>query len=117
MFHSTPLSDDSQEGLPALRRAIGHLAGLCSLDLACPLTLRQCLDGNFPPEGVPTATTARLEELRAMIVLLYRLENCCSEDLGFSGMQRLWQQHREILSAFGSREGHAPEAGADCCRA
>ena len=116
MVHSTLPSPDSHEDLPALRRAIEKLADHCAVDLACPHTLRQCLDGQLPTEATLSAQTADLEELRTMIVLLYRLENSTSEDLGHSGLQRLWQQHREVMRASRRHELRSRGALDDCCR-
>ena len=43
------------------------------------------------------------QELRAMMILLYRLEASSSEDLGVEGLRRLWHQHGEIMARYGQQ--------------
>lgn len=88
------------EELLALRRLIAEQASHCQLDLNNRIAIRHFLDSDQPsPAG---------QELRAMLVLLLRLETSSSEDLGIDGLRRLWHQHSEIISRFGAR--HAQTA-------
>lgn len=44
------------------------------------------------------------QQLSTMLTLLFRLEASSSEDLGNTGLRRLWRQHRELLARFRGRE-------------
>lgn len=96
MSQGIPFSARDREDLHALRRAIAQLAGRCSLNLDDRRALRLVLDGHL----AGGAELALLDELRTMLVLLHRLESSSSEDLGYSGLQRLWRQHDEILAGL-----------------
>lgn len=95
-----PSHDEHPEDLKALRHAIGRLAAECSLDLDSRPAIRRFLDND--PAGIPgrRGDPKACQELRHMLVLLYRLEASSSEDLGCSGMHRLWHQHDEIVRRF-----------------
>ncbi|WP_428827790.1 hypothetical protein ACLIKD_07405 [Azonexus sp. IMCC34842] len=89
--------EHNPEDLQALRRLIARLAPPCGLDLSDKSAVRRFLDGAQPaPQGA--AETG--QELRAMLILLFRLETCSSEDLGFAGLRRLWLEHSETLARY-----------------
>ena len=83
------------EDIQALRRVIAHLAGRCAIDLTDRAVLRRVLDGDF---GNDQATRQQVQELSAMLTLLFRLEACSSEDLGIDGLLGLWREHGRILA-------------------
>lgn len=88
--------EHNPEDLQALRRLIARLAPPCGLDLSDKSAVRRFLDGAQAPGGAAEAD----QELRAMLILLFRLETCSSEDLGFAGLRRLWQEHSETLARY-----------------
>ena len=92
----------ASEELQALRRLIAQLAGQCGLELSDKSAVRRFLDADHPFLPGPLATSETGQELRAMLILLYRLEACSSEDLGFEGLRRLWLQHSETLARHGT---------------
>ena len=101
---SIPGVTHESEDLLALRRVIAQHAERCGLDLTDPLAVRQILDGDCSPCQTPAHAPQGCHELPAMLTLLFRLEASSSEDLGISGLRRLWRQHGEILSRFHLRK-------------
>ena len=97
-------SNTSEDHLLALRSLITQLAGQCGLDLTDKAAVRHFLDSEVSSGrgALPDAPVG--PDLRAMLILLFRLEASSSEDLGFEGMRRLWLQHSEILARFSHRE-------------
>jgi hypothetical protein len=83
---------------------IVRLADRCALDLADSSAIRRFLDGDFSHCRVPEWDRNSCNDLHSMITLLFRLEASSSEDIGISGLSRLWHQHSEILTRFGIRE-------------
>jgi hypothetical protein len=94
----------ASEDILALRRVIAHLADRCDLDLADPIAVRHFLDGDSSHGKASARQHQVCEELRAMLTLLFRLEASSSEDLGITGLHRLWMQHSEILARFHVRK-------------
>lgn|SRR5574343_1169861 len=90
------------EDIQALRRLIGLLAPQCGLDLANRGAVRQFLDHDAAGNRSEAIDPQLCHELRAMLILLYRLEGSSSEDLGVEGLRHLWRQHGEILARFQS---------------
>lgn len=95
-----PAPDEAPESLRTLRRAIEHLATACRLDLGNRPAIRRFLDNDPASLQHRYADPKACQELRRMLILLYRLEACSSEDLGYSGLDRLWHQHDEIVRRF-----------------
>lgn len=97
-----PLSETNcpPEEMQALRRLIAQLAPQCGVDMANRASIRQFLDGNSASLRGESIDPQICQELRAMMILLYRLEASSSEDLGVEGLHRLWRQHSEILARF-----------------
>ena len=93
------------EDIQALRRIIAQLAERCSVDLTDRETLRRLLDGDFSDGQAPRSDRQNMTELSAMLTLLFRLEASSSEDLGITGLRRLWREHARILARF--RAGQA----------
>ena len=89
-------SDDIQ----ALRRIIAQLAERCSVDLTDRATLRRLLDGDFSDDPTPPDGHQDRRDLSAMLTLLLRLEASSSEDLGITGLRRLWHEHARMLARF-----------------
>ena len=87
------------EDLHLLRRMIVQLAERCGLDLEDSSAIRRFLDGDFSPIKGHDCDTRSCDDLKAMITLLFRLEASTSEDLGISGLRRLWHRHSEILTS------------------
>lgn len=88
----------TSEDLLALRRLIAHLAPRCGLYLDDRAAVRRFLDDDVSrSEGIDPQIC---QELRAMLILLFRLEASSSEDLGVEGLRRLWTQHSETLARF-----------------
>jgi hypothetical protein len=79
------------DALVDLRRLIAHRARQCGLDLEDRQSLSRFLYTESAAGTDPTA------ELRAMLILLYRLEACSSEDLGHSALLDLWRRHDDFL--------------------
>lgn len=111
-FRSNPATPDLLE----LRQLIGQLAPRCGLDLADRAAVRGVLNGDFARCPAAVGTAPCCQDLRAMLVLLYRLEASSSEDLGIDGLGRLWHQHGEILARFRLADrpggGQRPEGAA-----
>lgn len=86
------------ENLQALRHLIRDLAPRCGFNLDDRNSIREFLDNrnNYAECLYPWLCA----ELRAMLILLFRLEASTSEDLGFHGMRKLWHQHDETLARF-----------------
>lgn len=88
------------EDIQALHHLIAHLAPQCGLDLANRSSVRNFLDRDSASSHSEAIDPQLCNELRAMLILLYRLEGSSSEDLGVEGLRRLWHQHGEILARF-----------------
>ena len=84
--------------LLALHAHIGRLAIACGVDISRNDTVSRVLAGDF---SLCHAQGCEAELLRALLVLLYRLETSISEDLGVDGLVDLWRQHNEILALYG----------------
>lgn len=84
----------SGDDLLALRTHIDRLAIACDLDISHGDTVTRLLAGEFSHD---LDHGREVEVLRALLVLLYRLEASASEDLGIDGLVRLWQQHNKVL--------------------
>lgn len=90
------VSDD----ILALRRLVEQVAERCGLDLTDRVAVRRILDGDLSQCRVNESNLSFSQELPGMLTLLFRLESSSSEDLGISGLRRLWRQHSEILVRF-----------------
>lgn len=101
MNDALPAINPDRQELAALRQAINHLAVRSGLDLTDRSTLRALVAGNLTT--LPDADSPNYVELRTMLILLYRLEDSTSEDIGIDGLQRLWRQHGEIVDAHARR--------------
>ncbi len=86
------------DDLLALRSQIGRLAVMCNVDVSHDDTVRRLLAGDY---GQCRHHEREAELLRALLVLLYRLEASASEDLGIQRLVALWQQHSEVLMRHG----------------
>jgi hypothetical protein len=86
------------DDLLALRSQIGRLAVICNVDVSHDDTVRRLLAGDY---GHCHHHDREAELLRALLVLLYRLEASVSEDLGIQGLVALWKQHSEVLVRHG----------------
>ncbi|UCV17969.1 hypothetical protein [Ferribacterium limneticum] len=97
-----PVSDTHYppEDMQALRRLIAQLAPQCGVDLGDRSSVRHFLDADATNPRSESIDPQICQELRAMMVLLYRLEASSSEDLGVEGLRRLWRQHGEIMARF-----------------
>jgi len=80
------------EDMLSLQQLIGRLAAECGVNLEERQAVRRLLDLSGP-----IASPAMASELRALLILRYRLEAACSEDLGCEGMNGLWQQLDDTL--------------------
>jgi len=90
----------SSEDIQTLRRIIAQLAERCSVDLTDRATLRRILDGDFSSGQTPLGDRPPMRDLSAMLTLLFRLEASSSEDLGITGLRRLWYEHARMLVRF-----------------
>ncbi|MDO9197687.1 hypothetical protein [Rhodoferax sp.] len=106
---SMPPGTQSSNDLAALRRVIAELSERCCLDLADSSVVRRLMDGDLPHRQGLTPDSQTFQDLRAMLILLFRLESSCSEDLGIAGLRTLWCRHREILARF--QVGEAEQGG------
>lgn len=86
------------DDLLALRTHIGRMAIACGVDISRNDNVSRVLAGDF---SLCRAHGREAELLRALLVLLYRLETSISEDLGIDGLVDLWQQHNDILALHG----------------
>lgn len=86
------------EDIQALRRVIALFADRCAIDLDDRAVLRRVLDGDFCAAESPPGDRLKVQELSAMLTLLFRLEACSSEDLGITGLLGLWREHGRILA-------------------
>ena len=88
------------EDMQALRHLIARLAPQCGVELGDRASIRRFLDADSATSRSEIIDPQLCQELRAMMVLLFRLEASSSEDLGVEGLRRLWRQHGEILARF-----------------
>jgi hypothetical protein len=103
-----PVGDD----LLDLRRAIGELADRCGIDLSDDAALRRVLDGEAGDRLTAARNAQDEHELSAMLTLLLRLETSSSEDLGISGLRRLWRAHATTLANWRARLAGTPQLAA-----
>ncbi len=80
------------EDMRSLRQLISRMAAECGINLGERHSVRQLLDGS-----THASSPALANELRSLLILRYRLEAACSEDLGYDGMNGLWQQLDDTL--------------------
>lgn len=92
------------EDLIVMRKAIARLAERLGVDLSNVEHMRHCLDGIFSHFPTTADQVGECQELREMLVLMLRLEDCNSEDLGIDGLRRLWQKQRSLMNRFHMRE-------------
>lgn len=85
--------------LPALRRIVLRLAEHCGVDLTHPPSRRALIDGELSCDS--TSKRQAIADLRSALILLYRLQDSSSEDLGVHGLQRLWHAHQEFVARYG----------------
>ncbi len=83
---------DAPENMRSLQQLIGQLADQCGVNLGERQAVRRLLDLSGPQSAPAVA-----RELRSLLILRYRLEASCSEDLGYEGMNGLWQQLDDTL--------------------
>jgi hypothetical protein len=107
MIRSQPKANHHPEDMQALRRLIAQLAPQCGVDLGNRASIRHFLDTDAAAGRSESIDPQLCDELRAMMILLYRLEASSSEDLGVEGLRRLWYQHDETLARFLAREAMA----------
>lgn len=107
MSRSIPEANHPPEDMQALRRLIVQLAPQCGVDLGNRSAVRHFLDNDSAASRSESIDPQTCQELRAMLILLYRLEASSSEDLGVEGLHRLWRQHGEILARFQGGEALA----------
>ena len=86
------------DDLLALRTHIGRLAVVCGVDISRDENVARLLAGDY---SQCRHRSDKAEVLRALLVLLYRLEASVSEDLGIDGLIDLWQQHNAVLIRHG----------------
>ena len=110
MNQPIPSMPNASEDILALRHLIEHIASIHSLDLTDKAVVTRILDGDMSHCRLNTGSSgcssndALSEELPTMLRLLFRLEASSSEDLGNSGLRKLWSQYREILARFNARK-------------
>jgi hypothetical protein len=109
MIRSRHDANHHSEDMQALHRLIVQLAPQCGVDLQNRQSIRRFLDDESAACRSESIDPQLCQELRAMMILRYRLEASSSEDLGVEGLRRLWRQHGEILARFQSSE---PVSGA-----
>ncbi len=97
-----PAAGRQSEEMQPLRRLIVQLASQSGLDLSDRRAVRRFLDDEVMTGRGESVAPEICRELRAMLILLYRLEASSSEDLGVDGLIRLWHQHGEIIARFQS---------------
>jgi len=95
MSHSELHSGDD---LLALRTHIGRMAIVCGVDISRDENVGRILAGDF---SQCSGHGREAGVLRALLVLLYRLETSVSEDIGIDGLVSLWQQHSALLVQHG----------------
>jgi hypothetical protein len=64
------------------------------------MSIRHFLDNDLATSQSERIDPQICQELRAMLILLFRLEASSSEDLGVEGLRRLWRQHSEIMARY-----------------
>ncbi len=92
MHHTAFEIADAPENMRSLRQLIGQLADQCGVNLGERQAIRRLLDLSGPQSAPAVAL-----ELRSLLILRYRLEAACSEDLGYEGMNGLWRQLDDTL--------------------
>lgn len=98
--HTPSAANKHPEDMQALRRLIAQFAPQCDLDLSDRSAVRRFLDDDQMNNRSERIDPKICVELRAMLILLYRLEASSSEDLGVEGLRRLWHQHSETIARF-----------------
>ena len=100
MHFSIPGIPDPSAEILALRHLIEHLAKQCGIDSTDKTAIARLMDGDYSHDQTHGGDHKTCQELAAMLRLLFRLETSSSEDLGISGLCRLWETHRETLARF-----------------
>jgi hypothetical protein len=90
-------SADDKE-FQSLLRLIAHRADHCNLDLNDSSAIKRFMDYDFSHCKALTRESQDCLELHSMLTLLFRLQASTSEDIGITGLRRLWQQLGEILA-------------------
>lgn len=103
MQHSVSDTHYPPEDMQALRQLIAQLAPQCGVDLGARASIRYFLDSDQAAWRNESIDPRICQELRAMMILLFRLEASSSEDLGVEGLRRLWRQHGEIMARYGQQ--------------
>lgn len=101
--------------IQALRRVIENLARQHRIDLTDRAVIGRIVDDDTTIIDTTGIDPQLFEEFSSMLRLLFRLEFSSSEDLGVSGLSRLWERHREILRRFGSTSRTQPAVPAVAC--
>jgi len=82
-----------------LRRIVSRHAERSGVDLTHAPSLSALIDGELSCDSA--GNRQAIADLRAALVLLYRLQDRCSEDIGIIGLQRLWHTHQEFVALHG----------------
>lgn len=105
----------NSEELQALRHLIEDLARQYRIDLSDRTVLGGIMDGDPAAVRASGISSQQLEELSAMLRLLFRLEHSSSEDMGFPGLCRLWEVLHGILRRFrGENSGLSATSASTC---
>ena len=96
-----------------MRRLIEDIAHQYRVDLSDASVIARIVDCDYSVCQTTGIDPLLFQDYSDMLRLLIRLEGSSSEDLGVSGMSRLWERHREILKRFDIRSqsrGKLPDA-------
>jgi hypothetical protein len=105
-----PLPGLAGESRPLIR-VIRHYAERCALDLDDAPAVRRFMDCDSSRCNQPALQGDACRELRALLTLHFRLETSSSEDLGISGLRRLWHLQGEIVARFNEGRAIRPALG------
>ena len=100
MRFSIPEAVNPSTELLALRRLIEDIARQNSIELSDRSVIARVMDGDDSLRQSSGMDHHLFQDLSSMLRLFYRLEASSSEDLGISGLGRLWERQREFLKRF-----------------
>ena len=103
MRFSIPWAPNSSTDLIALRRLIEDIAHQYRIDLSDRAVIARIMDCDYSVSQMTGIDPLLYQDYSDMLRLLVRLEGSSSEDLGVSGISRLWERQREILKRFDIR--------------
>ena len=115
MQFSNQQTCENSEDLQALRHLIEDIARQYRLDLSDRAVLTGIMDGDLAAVRASGISPQQVADLSTMLRLLLRLEYSSSEDIGVSGLCRLWETLRGVLKRFRRNSSGLSATSAPAC--